>query len=33
MKVAPDQLRTVLGIRQVDVTPTKGATVTDTTLA
>ena len=33
MKVAPDQLKTVIGIRQIDVTPKKGATVTDTTLA
>ena len=33
MKVPADQLRTVLGIREIDVTPAKGVAITDTTLA
>jgi 3',5'-cyclic-AMP phosphodiesterase len=33
MKVPPDQLRTVLGIREIDIVPAKAAAVTDVTLA
>ena len=33
MKVPPDQLRSVLGIREIDIVPLKTAAVTDVTLA
>ncbi len=33
MKVEPDKLKTVLGVRQIDYAPTKGLAVSDSTLA
>jgi len=33
LKVAPDKLRSVLGIREINVAPAKSAAVTDLTLA
>jgi hypothetical protein len=33
MKVPADQLRTVLGIREIDIVPAKAAAVTDVNLA
>ena len=33
LKVAPDKLRSVIGVRQVDIVPAKAATISDMTLA